>query len=107
MRILPRRRARGASPELAPDAAAPCCGSRDGTDGDAPAPAPARRRTRGRSPEAAAAALAGAPCVGGPARGAPAGAAAADDLTPGAPAGLSPAPRETRRKALPEVRGRA
>lgn len=105
MRLLPRRRARAASPEPAPDASAPCIGGPAAADnGRAPHAAPsARRRTRGRSPEAAAAALAGAPCIGGPGAEQEAG-RPEEGLTPDAPIGLSSAPREKRKKALPVVR---
>ena len=108
MRLLPRRRARGASPEPAPDASAPCIGGPAAPDGGrAPLTVPsARRRTRGRSPEAAAAALAGAPCIGDPGAEQEAGRRSGPEegLTPDAPIGLSPAPREKRKKALPVVR---
>ena len=115
-----RRRTRGRSPEAAAAAlvGAPCLGGPgdlptpaskgegdDSAPGAHPASAPqaaGRRRTRGRSPEAAAAALAGAPCLGGPGNSA----ITVDDgeLTPGASVGLAPVPREKRQKALPAVR---
>ena len=108
MRLLPRRRARGASPEPAPDASVPCIGGPAAADGGRGphAALSARRRSRGRSPEAVAAGLAGAPCIGGPGGEQEAGrhSGPEGDLTPDTPVGLSPAPREKRKKALPLVR---